>query len=277
MTQPQLQFPPDATLSVLVHAGAKIGKTTFSCSGPQPILAIDAEGSTKFIDLRKVHWNPHQGPPPRWDGTWDMCVVKVSTWQTFELVYQYLTQTPHDFRTVTLDSITELQRKLKSNLRGLEQMQMQDWGMLLVKMDMLIRNFRDLTLLTGSPVQCVVFVAETRENAKGKWVPYMQGQISISLPYWVDVCGYLFTQPATDTNGQADPGGKLDRMLWVAPHNQFEAGERVQGRLGSVVQNPKLTDMLCAVFGNDACQPSVYVDPREANGQAAPQEVGTVQ
>lgn len=264
MTLPVPQFPTGSTLSVLVHAGAKIGKTTFSCSGPPPILAIDAEGSTKFIPLRKIHWNPHQSPPPRWDGTWDMCVVQVAQWNTLELTYQYLTQAPHDFRTITLDSITEAQRKLKSNLRGTEQMQMQDWGSLLVKMDMLIRNFRDLTLMPGSPVQCVVFVAETRENSKGKWVPYMQGQISISLPYWVDVCGYLFTEPERDINGQASPDGKLARMLWVAPHNQFEAGERVQGRLGAVVKNPLLTDMLCAVFGDDACAPSVFAAPQEA-------------
>jgi hypothetical protein len=243
----------DATLSVLVHADAKIGKTTLACSGPPPILSIDAEGSTKFIKLRKVQWDPHMGAPPLWDGSWDMCVVKIRNWQTVKLIYQHLTQSPHNFRTITVDSITEIQRQCKTNLKGSEALQIQDWGKLLSEMDTMIRSFRDLTLMDNT-IQVVVFVAETRLNQKGKYVPYMQGQIGISLPYWVDVCGYLFTERAADANGQAT--GPMIRKLWVTPHPMFEAGERCGGALGDVVDEPTIQGMLTTVFGEQATAPS---------------------
>jgi hypothetical protein len=125
-------------------------------------------------------------------------------------------------------------------------MKMQDWGVLLSKMDNLIRGFRDLTLHPTAPIQVVMFVAETRENSKGKWVPYMQGQITIALPYWMDIVGYLFVQEVP-TDDPTNPVRKIRRLL-ISPHPEFEAGERVQGRLGEVVDEPNISTMLATVY-----------------------------
>lgn len=250
------------TLSILVHAHAKQGKSTLGSTAPPPILVLDVEGSWRFIHefgyrsgipLRTKAWNPDRDPPPRYDGTWEICHVTVREWRTLTNTYNWLARMEHDFRSVELDSITEAQRKLKTNLRGTEAMQMQDWGSLLVQMDKLIRDFRDLTLIPGSPVQVVVFVAETRQDA-GKWRPYMQGQISVSLPYWVDLVGFLYTDYGPDVNQQLTIPYK---RLWIGDHAQFEAGERVQGRLGTCVDDPNITTMLNTVFAGTPLIPAL--------------------
>lgn len=224
-------FTEQQRLSLLVHAAAKVGKSTLTATAPKPVLVLDAEGSWRFIPLRQTHWDPAAGPPPTHDGTWDACVVSVRDWQTIDLTYRWLTQASHSFTSVVVDSITEVQRRCKQNLKGSEALKIADWGVLLARMDDVIRRYRDLTLLPGS-VRCVAFVAETRQRQDGKWVPYLQGQIATSLPYWVDVCGYLYPDQELDEHGQPT---RDVRRLWVGPHPQFEAGERVQGRLGQVV------------------------------------------
>jgi hypothetical protein len=232
MTQPTPTFGPEERLSILIHGGSKLGKSTLTGTAPRPVLVLDAEGSWRFIPVRKTFWNPAEGPPPECDGTWDACVVTVREWGTVQLVYNWLAQYVTCFTSVVIDSITELQRRCKQNLKGTEAMKIADWGVLLSQMDATIRGFRDLTLIPQLNVRCVVFVAETRRDQGGKMVPYLQGQISVSLPYWVDVCGFLYPDWEADANGQ--PTQEV-RRLWITPHQQYEAGERVQGRLGGCI------------------------------------------
>lgn len=245
----------DQVISILIHGGSKVGKSTLTSTAPTPILVLDAEGSWKFIrehgfqsgiPLRKVTWDP-AGPPPRHDGTWDVAYVPVTSWQTIRSVYAWLTQHEHDFVSIVLDSITELQRRLKNNISSDGVIKGYDgWGALLAQMDGMIRGFRDLTLADG-PVRCVLFVAETRLR-EGKYVPTMQGQIADSLPYWVDICGYAFQSRAPDADG--NPTVKVVN-LFVGTHPQFESGERVAGTLPDNVVDPNITQILATVYGEE--------------------------
>jgi hypothetical protein len=239
------------TLSILVHANSKVGKSTLGATCPPPMCILDAEGSTKFLPIRKTFWDPTQGPPPTWDGTWDACIVIVRDFETMRMVHQWLSYGAHNFRSIVLDSISEVQRKFKQALVGTEAMKIQDWGRLLDGMDSVIRGYRDLTQHPTNPIQVAMFIAETRE-VMGKWRPYLQGQITVALPYWVDVCGYLSAEPWFDQSGQPvmDAMGQqqLIRRLLVAPHPQYETGERVQGRLPHVIWQPNVTEMLLQVY-----------------------------
>lgn len=229
---PTTPFLTQQRMSWLIHGASKKGKSTLSATCPRPVLVLDAEGSWRFIPGRVKYWDPLREVPPTYDGTWDICVVHVQQWETVQMVYGYLTQWPLPFVSVVIDSITEIQRRCRANLKGTEQMKIQDWGVLLAVMDSTIRGFRDLCLMPQLAVRCVVFVSETRETNTGKLVPYMQGQIATSLPYWVDVCGYLYVDYDPDENGQ---NTKEVRKLYIGPHQQFESGERVQGKLGNVL------------------------------------------
>lgn len=250
MTSP---IPTRDTLSMLVHAPSKVGKSTLGSTAPLPLLVLDVEGSWRFIRrrgfnspaaLRKISWDPSTGPAPRYDGTWDACVVTVREFKTLTDVHMWLSQAPHDFKSLIFDSVSEAQRKLKNNLRGLEQMRIQDWGDLLVRMDKIIRDYRDLVLLP-SGLSFVMFVAET-EMKDGKWRPAMQGGIARQMPYWVDLVGYLFTTMENDENGQ--PTLKVKNLLIRSDDPQFESGERVQGVLGDVVRNPNISEMINLIY-----------------------------
>jgi hypothetical protein len=225
------------------------------------MCVLDAEGGWRFITeagyqskkpIIKKMWDPRQGPPPRYDGTWNVVVVTVNDWATLTTAYGWLLSAPHDFRSLTFDSITEAQRRLKKSLVGTEQMKIQHWGQLLVQMDDLIRGMRDLVLMPNTPLQVVTFIAETAMK-NNKWRPHMQGQIGDALPYFMDIVGYYYrevTQPQ-DANGQ--PTGEAVKNLKllisqdVAPN--IEAGERVQGKLGDIIINPNITQMLIDIFG----------------------------
>jgi hypothetical protein len=224
-------------LSWLIHGQSKKGKSTLAATSPKPVLVLDAEGSWRFIPGNIVYWDPLNETPPVYDGTWDICIVHIREWATVHMVYQYLLQWPNLFTTagpisVVIDSITEIQRRCKMNLKGTEAMKIADWGVLLSAMDSTIRGFRDLCLIPQLTIRCVVFISETRENSQGRQVPYMQGQIATSLPYWVDICGYMYPDYDADANGQQT---RECRRIWISPHTQYEAGERVQGKLGGVL------------------------------------------
>jgi hypothetical protein len=230
---PTTNFSTHQRMSWLIHGFSKKGKSTLAATAPKPVLVLDAEGSWRFIPGRVRYWDPMKETPPEWDGSWDICVVHITEWAQVDMVYRYLTQWVHlQFVSVVIDSITEIQRRCKANLKGTEAMKIQDWGVLLSLMDWTIRGFRDLCLMPQLNVRCVVFVSETMEGQMGRLIPAMQGQIARSLPYWVDVCGFLFVDWDRDANGQAT---REIRRLQIGPHAQYEAGERVQGRLGTVL------------------------------------------
>lgn len=252
------------SLSFLIHAFSKVGKTTLAATSPPPVLILDAEGGSKFLrraesltqmygrPVNLTYWDPSRGAPPRYDGSWEICIVPINAWSTVTQVFTWLQQAQHDFKSLVVDSITEIQRRCKNNLTGNDAMRIQDWGQLLTQMDSVIRGFRDLTLHPTHPLQVVVFIAETRQNRDGKWKPYMQGQIEVALPYWMDVVGYLYMDAQADTNGQMT---RAVRRLLVTQHPLYEAGERVQGALGQYVDNPNIYQMYQQVFGPPIDQP----------------------
>lgn len=246
-------------ISVIIHAEAKVGKTTLTTTSPPPMLVLDVEGGWKFVRqagfnsgkrLRRIEWDPVQTPPPRHDGSWDLCHVTVREWRTLTQAYMWLTHTKeHDFRSLIIDSVTEAQRQLRTYLKPDGRLVTYiDWGDLLHHMDKLIRDFRDLTLLPEpNPLDVVTFIAET-EMKNDKWRPAMQGQIGRSLPYHVDICGYLYTEPLQDSTGVVT--GYQRKLLigqGIAPN--IITGERVQGTLPPIIEDPNITSMVNAIFG----------------------------
>lgn len=247
------QIRDDAALSMLVHGLSKTGKSTFSSTAPVPALVLDAEGSWRFITergfqsglpLRTTTWDPLE-PPPRHDGTWDVCRVFVQDWPTMLRVYDWLRNSPHDFVSVTVDSISELQRRCQRNIKSDGQLQMQDWGALLNQMGDILRGLRDLTENPRNPIRVAVFLAETRENA-GRYSPYVQGQIGTQLPYMFDIVGYLMVIPVTDEHGGTTQYQR--RLLVGPPRDDVVVGERVQGRLGYTVDDLNIVNMINRVF-----------------------------
>lgn len=234
----------ERAISWLIHGRSKVGKSTIADTQPAPRLHLDAEGGmgTRFLKSRKVKWDPIREAPPDADGSWDTCVVHVRDYDVIKRVYQWLESGQHEFKSVTLDSISEIQQRAVDSIAGLDQMKTQQWGELLREVSAMIRRFRDLTNHPTNPLISVLMVAMSHQTGDPPvWKPYMQGAIASRLPYYVDVCGYMFVD--------RDDDGQETRRLLVAQHPEFEAGERVGGVLGQVVDDPNIADMIETVFG----------------------------
>jgi hypothetical protein len=232
---------------VLIHSDTKVGKSTFGNTARAPRLLLDAEAAYRFLPGVKVFWDPISEAPPRWDGVWDMCVVRVSAYNIFTRALAWLQSGQHDFRSVVIDSITEIQVTCKDEISPDGVMKIQLWGDLLTHMERSMRQFRDLTDHPTRPIEALIVTAMT-EMRDGKWRPYVQGKLAVKAPYFLDVIGYMFVQEVGNPQDPTQPPIKVRRML-VGKNGQFEAGERVQGRLPEVVDYPTVPMMLDLVFG----------------------------
>jgi hypothetical protein len=237
------------SLTMLVYGPSKAGKSTLAATSPYPRLIIDVEGGARFLPIVPKLWNPHTETPPVADGTWDTCIVHCNDYSTMEKAFQWLQLGQHQFKSVVVDSISELQVKMIDQLAGTEQMKMQTWGQLLRGLGDMLRKMRDLTMHPTNPLEAVVLTAMQREGQDGKLKPYLQGQIQVVAPYLYDVLGYIRVEEFP----HADPthGTYRVRRMYVEATDFAEAGERVQGRLGSIVEQTDLSveSMLDKIYG----------------------------
>lgn len=237
------------SLTAMVYGESKVGKSTFAVTAPYPRLMLDVEGGHRFLPIVVKYWDPMREEPPVADGTWDTCVVVVHEYDTVLKTYQWLQAGKHQFKSLIIDSISELQVKCIDNIAGSEQMKMQQWGELLRHMGGLLRDLRDLTMHPVNPLEAVVLTAMARTGPDGRSRPYLQGQLAIQAPYFYDILGALTVEEFPSQDPMQGPY-KVRRM-YVERTSQYEAGERVQGRLGSIVEQENLSvdRMLDIVFG----------------------------
>lgn len=207
-------------LSFLVHGLAKAGKSTFADSGPRPTMIIDVEGSSFWTPSRKIYWNPMTEPIPRPDGTWDSAIVLATEARIVEMAYQILYSGQHPFKSLSIDSVTEVQQRIIDQLTKGRAMDRDKWGALLRQVNAMTRQFRDLIVHPVNPLWSVAMTSGTHwDDRVRKWRPLLQGQAQDYLPYYVDIFGYVGAQP----NGT--------RHMLIGPHPNYETGERVGGRL----------------------------------------------
>lgn len=238
----------DRGLSVLVHGDTKVGKTTFSVTAPYPRLALDVEGGYRFLPITTRKWDPAREDPPIADGTWDTCVVDCRDYQTFLRVYQWLQLGRHQFNSVIIDSLSELQTKCLEQIAGRGQVQMQQYGELARTFTGMMRDLRDLLTHPTRPLEAVVITAMTVER-DGKYGPFLTGQSKTVAPYLFDIVGALVVEEYPNVDPTQPP--VQYRRMHIGHHNKYITGERVQGRLGAVVEAADLNidAMIERVFG----------------------------
>jgi hypothetical protein len=237
------------SLTIMVYGESKVGKSTFAVTAPYPRLMLDVEGGHRFLPINVKYWDPLREEPPAADGTWDTCVVNVTDYDTVLKAYQWLQIGKHHFKSLIIDSVSELQVKCVDTIAGKNQMQMQQWGELLRHMGALLRDLRDLTMHATNPLEAVVLTAMARQGQDGRYRPYLQGQLAIQAPYFYDILGALSVEEFPNPDPTQSPFKA--RRMYVERTAQYEAGERVQGRLGKIVEQQDLgvERMLDIVFG----------------------------
>lgn len=227
MTEPVARYGKYEGVSFLVHGESKTGKSSLSATAPKPLLVLDAEGSWNFMPVNMIFWDPQTETPPVYDGTWDVCKVVIRDWSTVEQVMGYLNGYALPFVSVVLDSLNKIQDYCKDNLTATTPMTQEKWGILLSRMNTLVRDLADMRM--NKNMRCLVMVTESKLGEDNRWAPSLQGQFGTSAPFGVDICGYLYPDMEVDAN--QNPVQEV-RRLWVGHHPQYVSGERVRGRLG---------------------------------------------
>jgi len=186
-----------------------------------------------------VYWDPRAGAPPRYDGTWDTCIASIAEYDLMQLAYRWLRQGEHDFVSISVDSLMEIQKRCIDNEVGPNALQIQDWGTLLRHLEKLVREYRDLTLVSNSPISVVTFIVGT-QLIDGVQRPLLQGALRNTVPYYVDFTGYIFKQPVTSPEGVTT----YVKSMLVDAQPGFVAGDGTGNQLGGpIIREPNLTKL----------------------------------
>jgi hypothetical protein len=169
-------------------------------------------------------------------------VVTVRDFPTFAQVYSWLASGQHYFRSVIIDSLSELQERCQQDLRGTEQMRVQDWGDLLRKVGDIIINYKDLRTHPTNPIDVLLIIVGTHMK-DGLFRPMLQGSLSNKLAYKFDVVGFLQANYDAQLNTMA-------RVLAIQPIGAFVAKDNtdiLSKTYGVQIQSPSLEQMLNAL------------------------------
>lgn len=232
------------TLTALFHGESGIGKSWLADTAPGPKLVLDAEGRAKYTPSGpKIAWDVRAGAPPEYDGTWQTCVAPVPDFDSLQLAYQWLRSGQHQFVSVIVDSLMEAQKRCIDQAVGVNALQQQDWGTVLRKLENLVRSYRDLTLVPSSTVQVVVFIVGTKEY-NGVLEPLLQGQLRDTVPYYIDVVGYLYKQPIVDEAGVTS----FQRCLLIDSVPGFRAKDNTSRLIAAypngMIPNPDISALM---------------------------------
>jgi AAA domain len=234
-------MPTSLGISMIIFGQSKSGKSRLGMSTPVPRLILDAESGSRFIMGKIVQWDPRTTAPPQL-GDWETCHVVVHDYDTVSAALHWLQSGQHPFASVVLDSISEIQQRAVDSIVGTDAMRIQDWGSLLRMVSATVRQFRDLVTHPTHPMWSVTYIAMATQQ-DGKWRPLVQGALKDFLPYYCDICAYLFVNPPIDQAGSW-PGNRL----LVMSHPEYLTGERVGGIFGQVVDYPNIAAMVGHVY-----------------------------
>lgn len=173
------QFAPTShKIKALIYGAAGSGKTVFGGTAKDAIFA-SAEGGLLSIADKAPNY------------------VNIKSLGDLKEFYAYMATKPHNFKTVIIDSITEINEIIKADIERKtgRNMQLQDWGVLAKEIAKILRMFRDL------PLNVIFISQEVKEDAAegelGKILPSLNGKAATNIAYFMDIVGYIFV----DKNG----------------------------------------------------------------------------
>ena len=117
--------------------------------------------------------------------------AEINSLQDLKDLYSFLKNEKHEFETVVIDSITEINDIIKTEIetRNKRNMQLQDWGILQKEIKDILRKFRDL------PMHIIFLAQETTEKDEEKivkYLPSLNGKSATEIAYYMDTVGYCF-------------------------------------------------------------------------------------
>ncbi len=163
--------PQDHFIKALIFWKPGSWKTTFASTAPKPLF-LSAEGGLLSIADKSPD------------------AVIIQTLKDLQDAHHYLKTTNHPYKTVVIDSITEINEIVKAEIekKNGRYIRKDDWGEVLTKIKRIIRDFRDL------PMHCIFLAQEAVEKDKEEIIriyPSLNGKAATEIAAACDIVGYM--------------------------------------------------------------------------------------
>lgn len=237
----------DYWLKFLVYGPNGVGKTTLGesandCSMTSPALFINIEGGM----LSVVHKKPD--------------VVDLKDYRQLEDIFWFLVKSNHNYKTVIVDSLSELQlfnldaivaeqlgRPSASGKKrhDMDDVWKEDYGKSTQELRRATRRFRDL------PMHVIFTCLESStldKDGEERVYPSLTPKLRNSVMGYMDVVGYMYNQRIKDEDGKE----VLVRKMLCQNYGKWVAKDRSpEGRLGLIVNNPTIGGIMEKIIGKE--------------------------
>lgn len=232
-------------VNLILYAESGTGKTVLAGSadaveGMSPVLIADVEGGT--FSLRSFYPNVRS--------------VRITKWEHIVELYNELRRGDHPFKTVVIDSLTELQKVSMNTImndtvakdpeRDPEVPSVREWGKNGEQIRRVVRAFRDLPMNTIF----TALVSDDRDPKTGKvtYRPSLPGKLAKEVPGYVDLCLFMYRKELPDPN---EDGKTINsRLLLSSATEQYVCKDR-SNNLPPVLQEPTMADIWAAIHNTN--------------------------
>ena len=261
---PQKRLP---YLNVMIYGDSGAGKTLLSGTSAfvpelSPVLFIDVEGGTHTLSHFEDTADIDIVPDPGEDRTF--------RWTDVQKIYDALYKGNHPYKTVVIDSLTEMQKLAMSNILGSGAKvdidaignlpEFKEWHTNTEQMRRMVRAFRDLpmnTIFTALADDIADPRTAKSENPKFQKVPSFTKRLRQEIPAFFDIVLYLYSKAVGPNNV---------RWIQTDKDNNAVAKCRVYG-VPRAIENPNM-EMLYDMLIRNPAKPGDIITPSSTQGNA---------
>jgi len=185
------------SVKCVIYGKAGVGKTVLCSTAPDPIIISAEHGLLSLANL-------------------DLPYIEVKTLQDIADAFDLLKK-DDTYKTICLDSVSEISEVLLSRLKKDAKDARQAYGQLADGLSAMIRNFRDLE---GKNIVMTAKMRSREDELAGtvEYMPSLPGRVlPESLPYLVDEVFVMHAKPK---------GKNIVRALQTQPDHQYVAKDR---------------------------------------------------
>lgn len=241
-------------LNMIIYGDTGTGKTylcgtAMDFAGSSPALFIDFEGGTKTLHGRKID------------------VVRPKSWKEIQIIYEYLYHDNNRYKSVVIDSLTELQKKYSmgaimgqfesgendtyADLESSVAPTRQDWLRSGEQMRKMIRAFRDLAYLQepSRRVHVIMTALEKYDEKKQLICPSLPGSLAYECGAMVDIFCRLSKQNIVTSDPETGQEKTIAKRHLLAEEYVDDTGLKYTaknrgGRLGRQMWDPSISKIL---------------------------------
>ena len=164
--------PDDHKIKCLIYWPSGCGKTTFGATAKDVVFASAENWLLSVADS-------------------NISYAEIKNLQDLKSLLVYLSNEKHPYKTLVIDSITEINDMIRQSIQWPSQkpMSRNDWGILADRIEWIIRVLKDLDMNVIILAQEMNVLDEEKIDKK---IPSLNWKMPTKICYYMDVVGYMY-------------------------------------------------------------------------------------